>query len=139
MQIDELERQLQGFPLEEPVSIDGESVYLRVGRDGAELGAVFLEEMNERQLQEALQLGFQSALEFDAGWALSDDGASLLLTQWLPDARDWTAAPEALERLLNQVELLRALAASAPAEDSREHDAGGREEQRMRSKLMREK
>lgn len=106
---DELEQRLQTFALDEPVSIHGESVYLRLEQDGAELGAYFLEAPTDRQLHDALQLGFQSALEFDAGWALSDDGNALLLTQWLPQVQGWAEVPEALELLLSQIELLRTL------------------------------
>jgi hypothetical protein len=132
MQSDELEPQLHDFPLDEPVSIDGESVYLRVHQDGAELGAHFLESVTERQLQDALQLGFQSALEFDAGWALSDDGASLMLTQWLPGVRDWPEVSDPLERLLNQVELLRTLVTIT---GTRPEQGASRDERRFRSKL----
>lgn len=133
MQIVELERQLQSFPLDQPVRIEDESVYLKVDRDGAELGIHFLESVSDQQLQEALQLGFQNALEFDAGWAISDDGSILLLTQWLPGVSSWMEATEALEQLLNQVELLRTLESitSAKAEHS-----PNRHEQHIRSKLM---
>lgn len=135
MQITDLEHQLQGFPLDEPVNLDGESVYLRVDQDGAELGAHFLAAITERQLADALQVGFQSALEFDAGWALSDDGSALLLTQWLPDVRGWAEVPDALEQLLNQVELLRTLVTITT---SGPDHATGREERLIRSMLMRE-
>lgn len=133
MQIVELERTLKTFPLDEPVSIDGESVYLRVDLDGAELGVHFLESVTDQQLQDVLQLGFQSAMEFDAGWALSSDGNTLLLTQWLPGARDWTQVSEALEQLLNQVEVLRTLEVITSTKT--EHNSS-RDEQRVRSKLM---
>jgi hypothetical protein len=133
MQIVELERKLQTFPLDEPVSIDGESVYLKVDLDGAELGVHFLESVTDQQLQDVLQLGFQNAMEFDAGWALSSDGSTLLLTQWLPGVRDWTQASEALEQLLNQVEVLRTLEVITSTKT--EHNSS-RDEQRVRSKLM---
>ena len=133
MQIVELERKLQAFPLDEPVSIDGESVYLKVDLDGAELGVHFLESVTDQQLQDVLQLGFQNAMEFDAGWALSSDGSTLLLTQWLPGVRDWTQASEALEQLLNQVEVLRTLEVITSTKT--EHNSS-RDEQRVRSKLM---
>lgn len=133
---DELESRLQTFALGEPVSIDGESVYLRIDQDGAELGAYFLESPTGRQLQDALQLGFQSALEFDAGWALSDDGSVLLLTQSLPDVQGWADVPEALERLLSQIELLRTL---FNMKSARTGDGASRDERRFRSKLMKGK
>ena len=133
MQIVELERKLQAFPLDEQVSIDGESVYLKVDLDGAELGVHFLESVTDQQLQDVLQLGFQNAMEFDAGWALSSDGSTLLLTQWLPGVRDWTQASEALEQLLNQVEVLRTLEVITSTKT--EHNSS-RDEQRVRSKVM---
>lgn len=133
MQTDDIEQQLDQLPLDEPVTVDGHSVYLRAGPDGAELGLLLLESPSERQVQDAVQLGFQSALEFEAGWALAGDGSGLLLTRWLPGAAGWTDAADALEQLLRQAELLRSLvtmAASAP-----EH-GGSREEQRIRSKIV---
>jgi hypothetical protein len=134
MQIDDLEQQLQGFPLDELVTVDGESVYLRVQHDGAELGVHFMDAITDRQLHDAMQLGFQSALEFDAGWALADDGATLLLTRWLPDAQGWADVPEALEQLLNQAAQLRTLAAITIAGP----DLGAsRDERQMRARLMR--
>lgn len=134
MRIDDL-AQPRGLPLDEPVGIDGETVYLRLHQDGAELGAHFQEAGGGRQLEDAMQLGFQSALEFDAGWALSDDGAVLLLTRWLPDARGWADAQEALAQLLDQLELLRTVAAIATAKPDH---GSSREERLIRSKLMRE-
>jgi len=133
MQSDERDPQPHDFPLNEAVAIDGESVYLRVHRDGAELGAHFLAPVSERELQEALQLGFQSALEFDAGWALSDDGDTLLLTQWLPGVQDWTEVPDALELLLNQVELLRTMVTLT---GTRPEHGASRDERRFRSMMI---
>jgi hypothetical protein len=134
MQTDDLEQQVQGLPLDEPVTVEGESVYLRVLQEGAELGLVFMESITSRQLHDAMQLGFQSALEFDAGWALTDDGATLLLTRWLPDAQGWTDVPEALEQLLNQAAQLRTLAAVTGAAPD---PGGSRDERQMRARLMR--
>lgn len=134
MHTEDREQQLQGLPLDEPVAVDGETVYLRLYQDGAELGAQFLEAANGRQLQDAVQLGFQSALAFDAGWGLSDDGETLLLTRWLPGAQGWADAAEALEQLLAQVELLRTLVAVVSVRP--EHGAS-RDERLIRSKLMR--
>lgn len=134
MQSIELEQWLQTLPLDEPVSIDGESVYLKVDQAGAELGVHFMEQVTEQQLQGALQQGFQNALEFDAGWALSIDGTVLLLTQWLPGVSEWTEVPDALEQLLNQVELQRALEAITAVKTE---SIQSRDERSMRSKLMR--
>lgn len=98
---------LRELPIDTPVDIDGVTVWLNVRRDGAELGARLLESFTEPQLQDVLRYGFQSALEFDAGFALSADGASLNLSQWLPGVRDWVEAMEPLEKLLNQVDGLQ--------------------------------
>lgn len=133
MQISELEQWLQGLPLDEPVDIDGESVYLRVEAGGAELGARFIDAVTGQQLQEAMKQGFQSAMEFDAGWGLSTDGSTLLLTQWLPGVSSWTEVPEQLEKLLNQVSVLRAVISPVKVKLD---DMPNRDEQRGRSKLM---
>jgi hypothetical protein len=134
MQSAELEHWLQSLPLGEPVDIDGECVYLRVEQSGAELGVQYLGQVTEVQLQRALQQGFQNATEFDAGWALSLDGATLLLTQWLPNVSSWTEVSEALEQLLNQVELQRSLEGATPVRRANNPDS---HEQSIRSKLMR--
>ena len=133
MQNLELESQLLALPLDEPVEIDGESVYLRVDRDGAELGVQVLHDATGEQLDEALRLGFQLALECEAGWALAPDGDTLLLTQWLPGAAGWTEAAEPLERLLNLVEQLRLL---DPFAVGASRPPASRDEQRMRSRLL---
>jgi hypothetical protein len=132
MQNDDFEQQLLAFPLDEPVAIDGQSAYLRVDPDGAELAVLFLDTASGRQLQDALQLGFQSALEFDAGWAMTADGSSLLLSRWLPGAEGWADAAEALDQLLNQVELLRSLVTITGGSD---HSLR-RDERFIRSKIM---
>lgn len=134
MQISELEEWLQGLPLDEPVFIDGESVYLRVEDGGAELGAVFLDSVTGEQILEALRQGFQLAMEYEAGWALSTDGGKLLLTQWIPGVSDWTEVPDELEKLLNQVAALR-LAEDVGTKFKTE-DMPNRDERRIRSKLL---
>jgi hypothetical protein len=133
MLTDDLEQQLRDYPLDELVTVEGEAVYLRVRQDGAELGVHFLESITDRQLHDAMQMGFQSALEFDAGWALSDDGATLLLTRWLPDVQGWAEASEALEQLLNQAAQLRTLTAITGAGPD---PGGSRDERLMRARLM---
>ena len=131
MQNDDFEQQLQGLALDEPVTIDGQAMFLRVDPDGAELGLLLLESASARQIRDALQLGFQSALEFDAGWALAADGSTLVLSQWLPDARDWDDAAAAIDPLLNQAELLRSLVSITGA------GPGVRRDERfIRSKIM---
>jgi len=133
VQISELDEWLQGLPIDDPVDIDGESVYLKISGDGAELGVVYLDEVTGEQINDALRRGFQMAMEFDAGWALSADGSKLLLTQWLPGVHEWTEVPDALELLLNQVAALRA-AESAPKEAM--ESLSSRDERRIRSKLF---
>lgn len=104
----ETENWLSGLPVNSPVNIDGILVWLNVQRDGAELGAQLIHPCSEIELQDALRYGFENALLFDAGFALSGDGKSLNLLQWLPGVRKWTEAFEPLEKLLNQVESLQA-------------------------------
>lgn len=133
MQISELDEWLQGLPIDEPVEIDGESVYLKTSADGAELGVVYFDEVTGEQINDALRRGFQMAMEFDAGWALSADGSKLLLTQWLPGVSQWTEVPDALELLLNQVAAMRA-AEGAPKDVMEKYSS--RDERRIRSKLF---
>jgi len=121
-------------PLDEPVEIDGEIVYLSVRGGGAELGAYLLKDCNQEQLRSALRQGFSSAVEFDAGVGQSADGRDLLLTQWLPHATGWADAASALEKLLNQLATWRMRLEPAPKNSAaKEND---RNEQRMRSALM---
>lgn len=117
------------LPLGEPVAIDGVEIWLKTFPAGAELGAWLLQDFTEPELQDSLRKGFHAAIEFDAGFGLSVDGRSLCLSQWLPGVHDWIGAAEALERLLNQVELLRGDMAPvrSPAQE--------RIEQRMRKML----
>lgn len=133
MQLDELDQWLQELPLEEPVHIDGELVYLHVTPTGAELGATFLEGATDQQIRDALKQGFQNAIEFDAGWGISADGNTLLLTQWLPGVSSWAEVPEPLERLLNQVAVMRPAVQPATIKPA---GIPSRDEQRARSRLM---
>lgn len=105
---DDLQEWLQAQPLDTPIDINGESVYLNVEANGAELGAYLLHGHVQSQLREALLQGFSSAIEFDAGLAQSADGNSLTLTQWLPGVSSWEQAAHALENLLNQLSVWRA-------------------------------
>jgi hypothetical protein len=98
---------LQTLPVGTPVAIDGVEIWLKTFPVGAELGAYLLHGFSEPELQDALRQGFRVAVEFDAGFSLSSDGESLCLSQWLPGASGWTDAVEPLEKLLNQVEILR--------------------------------
>ena len=120
---------LRGMPVGAPVTIDGVEVWLKPFPLGAELMAVLVDGFSEADLQNTLMQGFQAALEFDAGFGLSPDGRSLVLSQWLPDVGSWVEAADALERLLDQVEMVRGGA-------SRESDPMlERDEQRMRRML----
>lgn len=105
---DGLQEWLQAQPLDTPVEISGESVYLKVEANGAELGAFLLHGHVQSQLREAMLQGFSSAIDFDAGLGQSADGNSLTLTQWLPGVSSWWQAADALESLLNQLSVWRA-------------------------------
>ena len=98
---------LQTLPVGTPVAIDGVEIWLKIFPVGAELGAYLLHGFTEPELQDALRQGFRVAVEFDAGFSLSADGGSLSLTQWLPGVGNWTEVAEPLEKLLDQVEILR--------------------------------
>jgi hypothetical protein len=128
---DEVMQWLREQPLDEPVEIDGESVYLRVHSAGAELGAHLVRAFSPAQLQDALRQGFQSALAFDAGLGCSDDGTILVLNQWLPHVRNWADAAEALEKLLDQVSMWRA--GLFPTKPQQMDKLANRNEQRLRS------
>ena len=121
MQSQQIEQWLDALPLDEPVDVDGETVLLALQPGGATLGAQLSRAATGVQLADAMRTGFQSALEFEAGLSLGDDG-SLMLTQWLPGAESWRDAGDALEGLLNQVAMWRAAmapGASTPAAESR--------------------
>ena len=130
---DEIEQWLLELPLDVPIDIDGESVYLKVHSDGAELGAYLVHSYSSAQLQDALKQGFQSALQFDAGLGRTPDGRSLVLTQWLPDVRYWFEAAEPLERLLNQLSMWRTALASGKVQQTNTLET--RNEQRLRMLL----
>jgi hypothetical protein len=100
---------LTSQPLDEPVEIDGESVYLKVRQDGAELGAFLVHSYTPAQLQDGLRQGFNSATRYDAGLGKTADSSSLVLNLWLPDCTGWAGAAEALENLLNQLSEWRAV------------------------------
>lgn len=104
---------LQAQPLDTPVAIDGESVYLKTYPDGAELGAHLMSAYTHTQLQRAMQQGFSSAINYDAGLGKSADGNSLVLTQWLRNVEHWSQVAKPLENLLNQLAPWRAAIAAA--------------------------
>lgn len=112
MQSDELEQWLLSLPLAEPCDIDGESVYLSLGEGGAEIGLILLPHPSQAQIAEAMRTGFQGALDFQAGLALSPEGGELILNRWMPGAEAWSDVAEALEDILNQAALWRAAMAA---------------------------
>lgn len=126
------EQWLRALPLDEPVEIDGQSVFLRVQPDGAELGVRLLANATDANLADALRTGFQGALEFDAGLGWEQDGRGLVLTQWLAGVAAWSEVPEALEKILNQASLWRA--AMSPVAARREPGTA-RVEERFRKLL----
>lgn len=130
----DLEKLLARQPVNEPVIVDGETAYLRIGNGGAELGVHLINNYSAVQIEDAMKKGFQSALEFEAGLACSADGTILVLSRWLPDVGNWTAAVPFLESLLNQLSAWRAMMA-APAERRIENTVSGRTEQRLRALL----
>lgn len=129
---DDLVQWLEHQPLDEPVEIGGEYVYLKVGQGGAELGAFLIQSFSQVQMLDVLKLGFRSAMEFDAALSQSADGRSLLLAQWLPDVYGWSEAVEPLENLLHQVEMWRAALATKPARTDALRDKA---EQRVRGRF----
>ncbi|HEY8024617.1 MAG TPA: hypothetical protein VIF60_08640 [Burkholderiaceae bacterium] len=134
---DDLESWLSSQPLGAPVEMAGESVYLHVRRQGAELGAHLLRRPDQTQIDEALRLGFLGALKFDAGMAMSADDEYLILNRWLPGVSGWSGARHALEDMLNQLMQWRAMLARPSAT----HAAGSgmRDERQVRDALLRAK
>lgn len=125
---EELEQWLLSLPLDEPCDIDGENVYLRLGDGGAELGLVLTMQPTGVQIAEALRTGFQGALEFEAGLALSTENGDLVLNRWLAGVEAWSDVSEALEGILNQAALWRA----AVTVNDGHNDAARRAESRAR-------
>jgi hypothetical protein len=127
---DEFEQWLQAQPLDEPVEIDGESVYLKVSSRGAELGVFLIRSFAPSQLQEALKQGFNSATKYDAGLGRTPDGENLVLNLWLPNVSGWLEAAQPLEDLLNQVCMWRD--ELAPPKTTHREGVPNKTEQRLR-------
>lgn len=125
---------LREQPLNVPVVIDGIVVWLKVGPRGAVLGALLEQDCDEQRMRSLAGQGFRCATEFDAGFALADDGVSLCLLQWLPGAAGWADAAPALEKLLNQVDTLR-LAGDPVGAATGRNPMQDRTEQRLRKML----
>jgi hypothetical protein len=135
----ELEEWLRSQPLTKPVSVGGETVYLNVGDNGAELVCVFLPSFDKDQLEAALKTGFESALEFEAGWSIESEEGALLLSRWLPSVTDWVHAAHALENLLDQVGALRSMMTPTEPEAVKHELPKERwlpDEARMKSRLL---
>lgn len=128
---DEILQWLQDLPLNQPVDINGQSVYLKVFDDGAELGAILIRSHTMADCIAALQMGFSSAIQYDAGLSESADGKALLLTRWLPHAKTWLDAQGPLDNLLSQVATWRA--ALAPSTPVKSINAQRNNEQRLRT------
>lgn len=133
MQSDELELWLLSLPLAEPCEIEGENVYLSLGEGGAELGVIMFPKPSQAQMADALRTGFQGALDFGAGLALSPEGGALLLNRWLPGVEAWSDAADALEELLDAAALWRA--AMGAGSDHDHDEAIRRDDARMRRAL----
>jgi hypothetical protein len=103
--------ELEQESLDADIEIDGKHVYLKRHSSGSELGVYLLEDYTGEQLRAALQQGFASAMQFDAGLSTSEDGNALLLTQWLPGVSSWAEVAIPLEKLLNQLETWRTVLA----------------------------
>lgn len=133
MRPEQLEQWLLALPLGEPCDIDGERVYLNLAEGGAEMGLILLAQPAQAQIAEAMRTGFQGALEFRAGLALSPDDGALLLNRWMPGAQAWSDVAEALEELLNQAALWRAAMTTGAGRS----EAVRRDDARMRQVLDR--
>lgn len=99
---------LETLPLNRPVEFEGEMVSLNTRSGGAELTVRLMESKSSGQLQEVLQLGFSSALHFDAGLACGPDNRTVFLSKWLSNVYSWPEAADALERILDQTAAWRA-------------------------------
>ncbi|BEV15656.1 hypothetical protein HBDW_24440 [Herbaspirillum sp. DW155] len=122
---------LQTLPLDEPVVIDGETVFLRVRQEGAELGVYLGGRPSDSALAETMRVSFQSAREFEAGLAWEPEGG-LVLSRWVAGASGWHDLAEPLEQLLNQLALWRAALSRAPAG----HDKRTRRDEERFYKLL---
>lgn len=107
MQANDLDAWLANLPLDRFVEIGSEKVSLNRYAGGAELAVHLSTSTTPGQFALMLQNGFPSALRFDAGLALRADEGMLMLTQWLPAAKSWMDAAEALEKILHQTDAWR--------------------------------
>lgn len=131
---DEIQELLSGLPLNTVVEFGDDRIYLNVYGNGAELGVRLTEGTTYEEMRTALQNGFASAMEFDAGVAYMPDGSGLALMRWLPEVRSWISAYTALEVLLNQLETWREWL--APPKLSPASRLDDRYEKKMRSLVL---
>jgi len=122
---------LQTLPPDEPVVIDGETVFLRVRQEGAELGVYLGGRPSDSALAEAMRVSFQSAREFEAGLGWEPE-AGLVLSRWVAGTSGWPDLAEPLEQLLNQLALWRAALSRTPAS----HDKHARRDEERFYKLL---
>lgn len=128
---DEISQWLSEQPLDQPTDIDGEEVYLRVQKTGAELGLYLVRDYTPDQLEKVLKQGFNSSLKYSAGLGVSPDNHALVLSQWLPGVASWVEAAQPLEQLLNQAEILRT--GLETVKSGRSNLAADRNERRLRN------
>jgi hypothetical protein len=129
---DDVQSWLQTLPLNEPVTIDGEPVFLRAGSNGTELGVILMTSPTDADLLRASRVGFQSAMQYQAGLGIWDERDALVLSQWLPLVSNWADAAEPLEALLNQTALWRSALKSESPKPSAETSIS---ERRIRAML----
>lgn len=131
---------LLDLPVNEAVNVDGIQIRLQISDSGAVLSAELGIELTAESTQRCLELGFSNALEFDAGLAMNAARRHLLLTRWLPDVTAWSDAENALESLLNQVDVFHAVLQKSNVKKS-EMPARGlsrqEEEKRLRARFLR--
>jgi hypothetical protein len=127
MSIESPDHWLQTLPLDEPVVIDGESVFLRTQPEGAQLGVCLTGQPSDATLAEAMRVGFQGAREFDAGLGWEPD-TGLVLSRWIAGASSWQDVAEPLEQILNQLALWRAAMSRVSTNQVRQ---GKRDEERF--------
>ncbi|PFH10300.1 hypothetical protein BCF11_2718 [Collimonas sp. PA-H2] len=115
MSDEQLQAWLAQLPLGQVLDIDGESIYLKLHGDGAELGALLLPAPTPLQVRNALQAGFSNARLYGAGLAYQRNENKLMLMQWLPGVSAWQDAADPLEQLLDQLAGWRAAGVSQNA------------------------
>lgn len=130
----EIQELLSALPLNTVVDLGGDHVYLNVHATGAELGVRLTEDAASEQTLAALQNGFASATEFDAGLAYMPHGGGLALTRWLPGVHSWISAQTALEDLLNQLAVWREWLSPPKSEPAPRMI--NREEEKMRALVL---